>query len=103
MFERNKKLLLVALLSITVSISLVFLSVLDSFADTDRDGIPNSFDNYPRIMNPSQSDFDGDKLGSPCDADDDNDGFSDKIDELDQNPSEHADFDKDGKGSNAET
>ena len=101
MIKKNKKLLLI-ILGITISISFVSWSAIVSFADEDKDGVMDSFDNCPRIANPTQSDFDGDTLGNECDSDDDNDGISDKIDEFDENPAEYADFDKDGKGNNAD-
>ena len=101
MIKKNKKLLLI-ILGITIIISLVSWSAIVSFADADKDGVMDSFDNCPRIANPTQSDFDGDTLGNECDSDDDNDGISDKVDEFDENPVEYADFDKDGKGNNAD-
>jgi 6-phosphogluconolactonase len=36
--------------------------------DTDSDGVPNSADNCPFVINPSQDDDDGDGIGDECDA-----------------------------------
>jgi Thrombospondin type 3 repeat/Bacterial TSP3 repeat len=47
--------------------------------DTDADGLANTVDNCPTIANPDQLNTDGDTLGNACDADDDNDGFSDAV------------------------
>lgn len=35
--------------------------------DTDRDGIPDSSDNCPKVSNPDQKDSDGDGVGDACD------------------------------------
>ena len=47
--------------------------------DTDADGLANTVDNCPTVANPDQLNTDGDTLGDACDADDDNDGFSDVV------------------------
>jgi hypothetical protein len=47
--------------------------------DTDADGLANTADNCPTVANPDQLNTDGDTLGDACDADDDNDGFSDVV------------------------
>jgi hypothetical protein len=36
------------------------------FPDGDRDGIPDPFDNCPRVANPEQEDKDGDGVGEAC-------------------------------------
>jgi len=41
--------------------------------DTDGDGIPDSIDNCPTIVNPSQGDIDMDGVGNLCDDDIDGD------------------------------
>lgn len=67
--------------------------------DTDADGVVDTSDNCPVIINPDQADNDLDGLGDVCDADDDNDSIADLVDNcvytanLDQ-----ADADGDGIG-----
>ena len=48
--------------------------------DKDGDGIPDGLDNCPMDFNPQQKDFDLDKIGDPCDPDDDNDLVMDEED-----------------------
>jgi hypothetical protein len=45
--------------------------------DSDGDTIADVSDNCPMVANPGQQNFDGDALGDACDADDDDDGYSD--------------------------
>ena len=45
--------------------------------DTDGDGVGDNTDNCISISNVSQLDSDSDTLGDACDADDDNDGYTD--------------------------
>ena len=45
--------------------------------DTDGDGIGNNADNCPADANFDQANLDEDSAGDACDADDDNDGFTD--------------------------
>jgi len=101
LIEKKLKILLVAL-GITLTLSFVSWAGLGSIADADTDGITDSIDNCPKITNPTQSDFDHDKLGDECDPDDDNDGVIDKADEFDYDPTEWIDFDHDSIGDNAD-
>jgi len=45
--------------------------------DSDNDGVNDGDDNCPNKPNANQKDTDGDGMGNRCDADDDNDGFTD--------------------------
>ncbi|MBF0371371.1 MAG: tandem-95 repeat protein [Magnetococcales bacterium] len=77
------------------------LTVIETGADTDGDGVLDEEDNCPSVANPNQEDLDGDAVGNTCDLDDDNDGMSD-LDEMDygldpEDPGD-ADSDLDGDG-----
>lgn len=50
------------------------------FPDEDGDGITDSLDNCPTIVNPDQNDFDCDLIGDVCDNDSDGDGVDNKDD-----------------------
>lgn len=67
--------------------------------DSDTDGVPNEVDNCPDVVNPTQSNIDGDTEGDACDADDDGDGQNDDIDNCPTvaNP-DQADSDGNGAG-----
>jgi len=101
LIEKKIKILLVAL-GITLTLSFVSWSGVASFADIDSDGVIDPVDNCPNISNPTQDDFDSDKIGNDCDIDDDNDLVVDAIDVFDRDPTESIDFDKDGIGDNAD-
>ena len=50
--------------------------------DPDGDGVCTLDDNCPDVYNPLQEDNEGDGLGDVCDPDDDNDGYSDALEEA---------------------
>jgi len=50
--------------------------------DTDRDGVPDSSDNCTAVANGDQKDSDSDGYGDACDADANNDGIVNSIDQA---------------------
>ena len=52
-------------------------------ADLDKDTFGDNLDNCPAIINTDQLNTDGDAEGDACDADDDNDGYSDEEEAID--------------------
>jgi hypothetical protein len=64
--------------------------------DVDRDGVLNSADNCVYDANADQANTDGEGLGDACDADDDNDGFSDEVEQAVGTDPKRADTDGDG-------
>jgi len=70
--------------------------------DTDRDGVPDSADDFP--FNPNETiDTDNDGIGNNADLDDDGDGVPDARDAFPLDPTETLDTDGDGIGNNADT
>ncbi len=71
--------------------------------DVDNDGIEDSLDNCPLVVNPDQVDTDNDSVGDACDGDGDDDVDGDTIPDtadncpLVANP-DQADADNDGEG-----
>ncbi|MGD8299911.1 MAG: thrombospondin type 3 repeat-containing protein [Nitrosopumilaceae archaeon] len=103
-FVINKKIkFLLVLLAVSLGASFLAWPGTSIFADTDKDGVPDSLDNCPTNPNVDQSDFDFDKYGDECDTDDDNDGVEDDIDQFDTDPTDWADFDSDLIGDNKDT
>jgi hypothetical protein len=52
-------------------------------ADSDGDAVGDNLDNCPSLSNAGQLNTDGDTEGDVCDSDDDNDGFSDEEEAID--------------------
>ena len=102
-FVDKKIKLLFVFLAATVGISFLSWSDLSIFADSDNDGVINAIDNCPLNTNADQFDFDLDKIGNECDADDDNDGIEDDLDAFDIDPTEWNDSDSDFVGDNKDT
>lgn len=74
------------------------------FSDTDGDGIPDTLDNCPSVVNPFQRDTDFDGIGNACDTvnnllDTDSDGVADYLDNcvMVSNPAQE-DTDRNGIG-----
>jgi CSLREA domain-containing protein len=76
-FNGDGKIDLTVANSFSQSISVLFNAIDD--CDSDNDGIADTIDNCPFSHNPDQGDFDNDGQGNACDADDDNDDFSDTV------------------------
>ncbi len=72
---------------------------MDVENDSDGDSICEVDDNCDNVLNPSQSDIDGDLVGDLCDPDIDGDGIQNALDncQYDANPDQD-DFDGDGAG-----
>ncbi len=68
-------------------------------ADRDGDGVPDTDDNCPEVVNPDQADQDGDGVGDICETDNDDDGVDNEADNCPDvaNPSQ-LDTDGDGLG-----
>ena len=76
----------------------------EPFVDTDGDGIEDSNDNCPLVVNGDQLDTDSDGQGDACDEDDDDDGVPDAEDNCPLVPNDdQEDFDRDGIGDACDT
>ncbi|MCV0401826.1 MAG: thrombospondin type 3 repeat-containing protein [Nitrosopumilus sp.] len=94
---------MLVLLAVSMTVSFLAWTEIVSFADLDKDGVIDSFDNCPANSNVDQADFDFDKIGDECDSDDDNDGISDSLDQFDTDPTDWADSDSDSIGDNKDS
>jgi transcriptional regulator with XRE-family HTH domain len=90
------------LLAVLVA-GLLFPAAGFAVLDADADGIADSSDNCPTVANASQADFDHDQVGDACDADIDDDGWSNTSDAFPRDAGEQLDTDRDGIGNNADT
>lgn len=98
--EKKIKILILVLGIMLTTSFVMWYDKLDSFADSDLDGIADSIDNCPNNSNSEQADFDKDTKGNECDFDDDNDKIMDVLDAFETDPTEWSDFDFDGLGAN---
>src|SRR4051794_3958715 len=80
-----------------------YLNTSDAFPDnpaehldTDGDAIADGTDNCRTAGNPTQTDADRDGIGDICDTDRDGDGFDNTTDAFPDDPTQHADADRDG-------
>ncbi len=74
----------------------IFPSLSGETSDLDGDGIGDNQDNCIGAQNPDQKDSDGDKIGDPCDTDNDNDGLKDEDEIKAGSDPRNPDFDGDG-------
>ena len=80
---------------------------IDPYFDIDEDEVMDEVDNCVYISNPSQEDYDDDKLGDACDNDDDDDSILDEnvscpLGETGWSSWVYTDFDGDGCLDNTE-
>ena len=97
MIEKETAKTIIAAILVVILAIVGFGALYSSYVDGDADGVINSNDNCLTISNPTQSDFDSDKIGDKCDSDYDNDKVLDEMDSFDADPNEWVDFDKMGE------
>lgn len=88
MIEKKTVKTLTAGISVLILAIVGFESLYSNYVNGDGDGVINSDDNCLTISNPTQSDFDGDKIGDECDPDYDKDGIGDNADFDDEEDDE---------------